>query len=100
MGPDEGEPMVWAVAGCLFEVSLPEKAGASWHWAEPPKGVTLVGESARGDHRHFRFRAEAESDQAGEVVLRFRGRTVEGAVVLRSLQVRIAPERDPGALDG
>ena len=89
---DAGEPMLWAVAGCLFEVSLPERAGASWHWADPPPGVTLVGESVRGDQRHFRFRAEAESAAAGTVNLRFRGRTDVGAVVLRSVAVGVAPE--------
>ena len=99
MGPDAGQPMVWAVAGCLFEVSLLERAGATWHWAEPPEGVTLLGESVRGDQRHFRFRAEAGSDAAGEVALRFRGRTAEGAVVLRSVVVRIAPEKDPSGSD-
>ena len=82
------EPVMWAVAGCLFEVSLPERAGAAWHWADPPPGVTLLGESVRGDQRHFRFRAEAE----GQVSLRFRGQTTERAVVLRSVLVHVAPE--------
>ncbi len=90
--------MLWAVAGCLFEVSLPERAGASWHWADPPPGVTLLGESVRGDQRHFRFRAEAESATAGAVNLRFRGRTDAGAVVLRSVTVGVAPEKDPSEL--
>ena len=87
--------MVWAVAGCLFEVSLPERAGSSWHWADPPPGVTLLGESVRGDRRHFRFRAEADSAAAGAVTLRFRGRTDVGAVVLRSVTVGVAPEEEP-----
>lgn len=87
------EPVLWAVAGCLFEVSLVERAGATWHWADPLSGVTLLGESVRGDQRHFRFRAEAE----GEVALRFRGRTAERGVVLRSVLVHVAPEQVAGA---
>jgi len=92
MGPGAGEPKLWAVAGCLFEVSLPEREGASWHWDDPPPGVTLLDESVRGDQRHFRFRAEAESAEGGEVALRFRGRTAAGAVVVRSVVVGVAPE--------
>ena len=95
MERDSMEPVLWAVAGCLFEVSLPERAGASWHWADPPPGVTLLGESVQGDQRHFRFRAEAEGAALGEVALRFRGRTAERAVLLRSVVVHVAPERDP-----
>ena len=95
MGLDAGEPMLWAVAGCLFEVSLPEREGASWHWADPPPGVTLLGESVRGVQRHFRFRAEAGSDAADAITLRFRGRTAAGAVVLRSVKVGVAPGKDP-----
>lgn len=95
MGLDAGEPKLWAVAGCLFEVSLPEREGASWNWADPPPGVTLLGESVRGDQRHFRFRAEAESAAGEEVALRFRGRTAAGAVVLRSVVVGVAPENEP-----
>lgn len=90
------EPVLWAVAGCLFEVSLVERAGATWHWADPPPGVTLLGESVRGDQRHFRFRAEEE----GEVALRFRGRTAERGVVLRSVLVHVAPEQVAGAPEG
>ena len=90
-------PVLWAVAGCLFEVSLPERAGARWQWADPPSGVTLVGESVRGDQRHFRFRAEADGAALGEVSLRFRGQTTEQAVLLRSVVVQIAPEEDPGS---
>ncbi|MGI8809736.1 MAG: hypothetical protein ACR2KK_18230 [Acidimicrobiales bacterium] len=91
--------MLWAVAGCLFEVSLPERPGASWQWADPPPGVTLLGESVRGDQRHFRFRAEVEGARAGKVSLRFRGRTAERAVVLRSVLVHVAPEQDPAGLE-
>ncbi len=95
MGRESIEPVLWAVAGCLFEVSLPERAGTSWHWADPPPGVTLLGESVRGDQRHFRFRAEAEGAARGEVALRFRARTTERAVLLRSVVVHVAPEQDP-----
>ncbi len=94
MGRDVVEPELWAVAGCLFEVALPERAGASWHWADPPPGVTLLGESVRGDQRHFRFRAEEEGAELGKVSLRFRCRTAERAVVLRSVVVHVAPEKD------
>ena len=99
MGRDAAEPVLWAVAGCLFEVSLPEVAGASWHWADPPPGVTLVGESVRGDRRHFRFRAEADGAVIGEVALRFRGQTTAQAVLLRSVVVHVAPELDPAEAD-
>jgi len=95
MRNDAVEPRLWAVAGCLFEVSLPEGEGASWRWADPPIGVTLLGESVRGDQRHFRFRAEAE----GEVSLRFRGQSAERAVIMRSVAVRVAPEQDPAEAD-
>lgn len=97
MGGDAVEPVLWAVAGCLFEVSLPEQAGASWHWADPPPGVTLLGEWVRGDQRHFRFRVEAEGAALGQVSLRFRGKTTERAVLLRSVAVHVAPEEEPGA---
>jgi hypothetical protein len=94
MGLDAGEPKFWAVAGCLFEVSLPESPGASWRWDDPLDGVTLLDESVRGDQRHFRFRAEAES-AGGALALRFRGRTAVGAVVMRSVVVMVAPEKPP-----
>lgn len=94
MRRDVDEPVLWAVAGCLFEVSLPERAGFSWQWADPPPGVTLVGETVHGDQRHFRFRAEPEGAVTGAVALRFRCRTAERAVVLRSVEVHIAPEVD------
>lgn len=93
MGNDAVEPRLWAVAGCLFEVSLPEGDGASWRWADPPPGVTLVGESVRGGQRHFRFRADAGAE--GAVALRFRGRSAVAAVVMRSVAVHVAPEKDP-----
>jgi hypothetical protein len=91
------EAVVWAVAGCLFEVSMPERDGASWQLASPPPGVTLLSESVRGTERHFRFRAEAEGAEAGEVALRFRSLTKERGRVLRMVVVRVAPEVDPGA---
>jgi hypothetical protein len=97
MGRDAVEPVLWAVAGCLFEVSLPERPGAGWQWAGPLPGVTLVGDTVRGDQRHFRFRAEAEAVAPGEVSLRFRGQTTEQAVLLRSVVVHVAPEEGPGA---
>ena len=92
---DAAEPVVWAVAGCLFEVSLPERPGASWRAGDPPPGVTLMGESVRGDQRHFRFRAESVAAKEGSVDVRFRGHNAHGAVVLRSVIVHVAPESDP-----
>ena len=100
MERDAVEPVLWAVAGCLFEVSLPEQPGTSWHCADPPPGVTLLGESVRDGLRHFRFRAEAEGALRGEVALRFRGSNAEQAVVLRSVVVHVAPEQDPAGRDG
>jgi hypothetical protein len=97
MGRDSVEPVLWAVAGCLFEVSMPERNGVTWHLADPPPEVTLLGESVRGDERHFRFRAEVEGALTGEVSLRFRALTVERGMVLRCVVVHVAPEVDPGA---
>ncbi len=95
MGSDGTEAVVWVVAGCLFEVSMPERNGTSWHLADPPPGVTLLTESVRGEERHFRFRAEVEGARTGEVSLRFRALTEERGMVLRSVVVRVAPEVDP-----
>ncbi len=95
MGRDAGEAVVWAVAGCLFEVSMPERANAAWHLADPPPGVTLLSESVRGKERHFRFRAEAEGARSGQVSLRFRSLTEERGTVLRMVVVHVAPEDDP-----
>ncbi len=45
MDEDSNEPALVAVAGCLFEVSLPERDGASWALADPqPEDATLLGE--------------------------------------------------------
>jgi carboxylesterase len=81
------EPATWAVAGCLFEVSLP---GSGWRWAGPSPAVTLLGEDRRDGRHHFRFRAEAP----GSAVLAFTGEDGGGE---RSLVVRIAPESIGGA---
>jgi len=90
MGRDTVEAVIWAVAGNLFEVSMPERNGASWNLADPPPGVTLISEYVRGDERHFRFRAEDGGAQAGEVRLRFRSLTQERGQVLRMFVVRVA----------
>ena len=87
------EPVLFAVAGCLFEVSMPERDGVSWALAEPQAEVTLIAESVRGDRRHFRFRAEAEAEVAGQVALRFRSETVERGTSLRVVVVPVAPEQ-------
>ena len=87
------QPTVWAVAGCLFEVSLPE-GPVPWRWVNPRPEVTLVGERLRPDGRHFRFRAEPASAVMGDVDLRFRGETEVGATLIRVVVVRVAPEED------
>jgi hypothetical protein len=95
MDDDSNEPALVAVAGCLFEVSLPERDGASWTVADPPPEVTLVGESVRGRRRHFRFRAEAGAAVAGSVSLRFRSASAERGMSLRAVVVPVAPEQSP-----
>lgn len=79
------EPGLWVVAGCLFELSLPEPGAPPWQWRGPDPQVTLVASARRGRNRHLRFRGE----DAGEVDLRF----VRGDVE-RTVTVRIAPEAD------
>ena len=96
MDEDSNEPALVVVAGCLFEVSLPERAGSTWHWADPPPGVSLLGESVRGDRRHFRFRAEAAAADAGSVSLRFRTETAKRGMSIRVVEVLVAPEQAPG----
>jgi hypothetical protein len=92
-----GEAVVWAVAGCLFEVSVPEAAGTSWGLVDAPSEVTLLGEAARSDGHHFRFRAEAAGGVFRDVTLRFRGKNAVGAVVMRAVVVHVAPELGPAA---
>ena len=77
-------PLVWVVAGCLFEVSLVDR-DAPWRCAAPPPQVTLLAEGRRDGRRHMRFRAEAP----GEVELRFSSGALDRATV-----VRIVPEDD------
>ncbi|HET7486318.1 MAG TPA: YbhB/YbcL family Raf kinase inhibitor-like protein [Acidimicrobiales bacterium] len=79
--PIEDEPVVWAVAGCLFEVSLPE----GWEPGPSPPAVSLVATEVRGASLHFRFRAAS----AGSARLTFR--SAGGGKC--SVDVRIAPER-------
>ena len=95
---DRAEPVVWAVAGSLFEVSIPEADGTSWRWANPRSGVTLVSESVHDDGHHFRFRAEITGDDAVELELRFRSQTAVRAVVMRVVMVHVAPELDAAGL--
>lgn len=97
MGQDSNEPVVIAVAGCLFEVSLPERDGMSWTLVEPePDEATAVGEAVRGDRRHFRVRAEAKAAVAGRVSLRFRTESVERGMSMRVVEVPVAPEHPSG----
>ncbi len=86
---DGGEAALWVVAGCLFEVSLPEQGERPWRFESPSPEVTLLAESVRDDEHRFRFRAEAAGAAAGPVELRFRCGGSE-----RSVLVRIAPEAD------
>lgn len=74
--------MIWVVAGCLFEVSLPDLPSGTWRWSGTHSEVTLLTEEDRGTGHHFRFRAETP----GEVTLRFEGDGTHTVVV------RIAPE--------
>ena len=74
--------MLWVVAGCLFEVSLPPGPSGTWRWADPKPEVTLLAEEARDGSHHFRFRAEVP----GEVTLRFEGDGTHTVVL------HIAPE--------
>ncbi|HWI04500.1 MAG TPA: hypothetical protein VNT52_11875 [Acidimicrobiales bacterium] len=92
MEDDSNDPLLTAVAGCLFEVSLPERDGASWSLAEPAPEATLVSESLRGARRHFRFRAEEAAAVAGSVSLRFRSETAQRGMSLRLVEVPVAPE--------
>ena len=94
MEQDDAEPVLWAVAGCLFEVSLLQRPGASpWEVGTRPE-VTLLADAVLDDGHHFRFRAEAAAAVAGEVHLRFRSTTAERAVLVRQVVVRVAPEAD------
>jgi hypothetical protein len=96
MDEDSNEPALVAVAGCLFEVSLPERDGATWALADPqPEEVTLLGESVGGRRRHFRFRAEAGAAVAGRVSLRFRTESAKRGMSLRVVEVPVAPEQAP-----
>ena len=45
-----GDAMVWVVAGCLFEVSLP---GEDWQWVDGGPEVTLLAEDERGGRSTF-----------------------------------------------
>lgn len=96
MDEDSNEPALVAVAGCLFEVALPERGGTTWALADPPAEVTLLGESVRGDRRHFRFRAEAGAAVAGKVALRFRTESARRGMSIRVVEVPMAPETAPG----
>lgn len=97
MDQESNEPALVAVAGCLFEVSLPESDGVTWALAEPQaEEATLLGESVRGDRRHFRFRAEAGAAVAGSVSLRFRTESAKRGMSLRVVEVPVAPEQAPG----
>ncbi len=77
------------MAGCLFEVSLPEQGERPWRFETPSPEVTLLAETVSDDEHRFRFRAEAAGAAAGTVELGFRCGHTE-----RSVLVRIAPEAD------
>ena len=96
MNDDESEPSVSVVAGCLFEVSLPEGQGPAWGWEGGQPEVTALGETVRDGRRHFRFRAEAAAAAAGSVALRFRGQTEKRGMTVRMVVVPVVPERHEG----
>ena len=85
------ELMLWVVAGCLFEISLPTTASGRWRWASTTPGVTLLAEELRQSQQHFRFRAEAAGAAAGVVQLWFS--RDDGGVTEHGVAVKIAPER-------
>ena len=76
-------PVLWVVAGCLFEVSLPPGA----RWAGGTTAVTLLAEERRGADLHFRFRAET----AGEATLLFAD--PEATFTVHLAPEHLAPER-------
>ena len=83
--------MLWAVAGCLFEISLPVTAAGQWRWANPGCEVTLLAEVVHEGRQHLRFRAEGAGAEAGVVQLRFaRG---EAGNSERIVSIRVAPEQ-------
>ena len=85
-------PTLWAVAGCLFEISLPPPPSGRWQLADSSPSVSLVAEEVRQGQHHFRFRAEvADVDDA--VPLTFSWGDAGEAEVHAA--VRIAPERFP-----
>lgn len=89
------DAVLWVVAGCLFEVSMPAAApGDRWRWLDPGPEVTLLEQGPRGGRHHFRFRAEAAGAGAGEVGLWF---AAEARGQRRGVTVRIAPEHVPPA---
>ena len=90
---DESDPTVSVVAGCLFEVSLPEGEGSAWAWEGGQSEVTAMGERVHDGRRHFRFRAEEPAATAGSVRLRFRGQTEERGTTVRMVVVPVVPER-------
>lgn len=85
------EPLLWVVAGCLFEVSLPAARTGRWRWTNQSAGVTLLAEELRQAQYHFRFRAEADGAVLGVVPLRFRSDSGGESEV--GIAVKIAPER-------
>ena len=85
------EPLLWVVAGCLFEISLPAAPSGRWRWTNRTSGVTLLAEELRHAQYHFRFRAEADGALAGVVPLRFRSDDGDESEV--GVAVKIAPER-------
>jgi hypothetical protein len=96
MEEDESEAQVLVVAGCLFDVSLPEDPHASWGWEGNQPEVTAAGEWVREGRRHFRFRAEEAAAAAGSVALRFRSLNEQRGMTVRMVVVGVAPERQSG----
>lgn len=78
------DAVVWAVAGCLFEVSLEAVGAARWRWDGACDAVTLVEQGTVAGADQFRFRAEAP----GQARLGFQAGEATAVVTLA-----IAPER-------
>jgi hypothetical protein len=91
MDEDSNEPALVAVAGCLFEVSLPGDESTPWRCDAGGPAMTLLADGRRHGRHHFRFRAEAAAAAAGEVELRFFRGPAE-----RTVTVRVAAEEDLG----
>lgn len=91
LGISDDEAMLWVVAGCLFEISLPVTTAGRWRWTNARSEVTLLAEDVREGRQHLRFRAEAAGAKARVVELQFGHDEAEDRHP--AVCVRIAPEQ-------